>query len=68
MRIDSTKLELLTGQQGLTFSELAKLAGMCRQNISTIKSRGTCTAKTACKLAAALGVDVEELLEVKDNG
>ena len=38
------------------------LAGISRQNLSTIKTRGTCKALTACKLAAALGVDVTELL------
>lgn len=65
MNINGTKLELLTAAKGLNFTKLAELSGVSRQNISTIKTRGTCSAKNLVKLANALGVDVEELLEVK---
>ena len=41
----------------------AAKAGVTRQSISVIKARGTCKALTAYKLAAALGVDITELLE-----
>lgn len=65
MNINSTKLELLTAAKDLNFAKLSELSGISRQNISTIKTRGTCSAKSLVKLAAALGVDVEELMEVK---
>ena len=52
-------IEILAASKGMN---LTQLAGISRQNLSTIKTRGTCKALTACKLAAALGVDVTELL------
>lgn len=66
MNINGTKLELLTAANGMTFSKLSELSGISRQSISTIKMRGTCSAKSLVKLACALGVDVEELMEVKE--
>lgn len=65
MNISGTKLELMTAANGLNFSKLSELSGISRQSISTIKTRGTCSAKSLVKLANALGVNVEELLEVK---
>jgi len=56
-------LELLAARKGMKLSQLADKAGLCRQNLSTIKRRGTCTALTAVKIAAALGVDVTEIIE-----
>lgn len=62
MKINSTKLELLTAQKGLTLGQLAELSGITRQSISTIKLRGTCMAKTLVKLASALGIDPADLI------
>lgn len=59
-------LEIMAARQGMKLGQLADKAGMCRQNLSTIKQRGTCTALTACKIAAALGVDVTEIIEEED--
>lgn len=56
-------LEIIAARKGLKLSQLADRAGLCRQNLSMIKKRGTCTALTACKIAAALGVDVTEIIE-----
>lgn len=61
MKINSSKLELLTAMQGLNFRKLAEKSGVSRQSISTAKTRGTCNPLTAIKLANALGVEVEEL-------
>lgn len=70
MRINIQKVELLAAKKDWTWSELARRARMSRQNLSTVKVRGTATARTICKIAAALGVEPEELLfeEVKENG
>ena len=46
--------------------QLANKAGLSRQNLSTIKNRGTCSALTAVKIATALGVDVTEIVD--ENG
>lgn len=49
--------------KGLTAVELSKRTGISRQNISTIKLRGTCTPITAGKLARGLEVDLSEIIE-----
>lgn len=59
-------IELLAAQNGMKIGQLADKAGLCRQNLSTINRRGTCTALTACKIAAALGVDVSEIIKEED--
>lgn len=66
MKISRTKIELLQAEQGMSSKELAERAGMCRQNVSIIKTRGTCTPVTAAKLARALGVDPAELIETEE--
>lgn len=59
-------IEIMAARKGMKLGQLADKAGLCRQNLSTIKNRGTCTAITACKIAAALGVDVTEIIEEED--
>lgn len=56
-------IEVLAASKGMNLSQLAAKAGVTRQSISVIKARGTCKALTAYKLAAALGVDITELLK-----
>lgn len=63
MRISRSKLDLLQAEQGLNCGQVAEKAGMNRQNFSTVRTRGTCTAVTLGKIARALGVPVETLLE-----
>lgn len=57
-------MEILQAKAGLTAAQLAEVSGISRQQISTIKTRGTCLPVTAAKLAAGLGVKLEEILEV----
>ena len=59
-------LEIMAARKGMKMGQLADMAGLCRHNLSTIENRGTCTAVTACKIAAALGVDVTEIIEEED--
>ena len=63
MKLDVVKMNILLASHGLTKTELARRAGMSRQNISTIVKRGTCEPKTAGKLAVGFGVSVEDLME-----
>lgn len=63
MRLDVMKIIRLLAEQGLTKSELATRSGVSRQNISTIIGRGTCSPKTAGKLAAGLGISVAEIMK-----
>ena len=62
MRINSIKVEMMIAEQGLTKVALSEKSGITRQNISTIIRRGTCEPRTAGKLAAGLGVDLEEII------
>ena len=63
MKINRTKLEIITAKKGMTFGMLSETAGISRQNVSALKRRGTCKPITALKLAKALDCDVEELIE-----
>ena len=67
MKVNAIKIESLLAVQGLTKTELAKKAGMSRQNVSTVVRRGTCEPRTAGKLATALGVDVLDIIETEES-
>lgn len=41
MNISKSKFELLLAEKELSLTQLAELSGISRQNISTIKQRGT---------------------------
>lgn len=66
MNINRDKIELLAAAKGMNNAQLAVAAGMTRQNLSTIKTRGTCTALSAVKIANALHVDATEILKRED--
>lgn len=63
MLIDRKQIEIILAQQGISKAVLAKRCGVSRQNISTIVQRGTCSPKTAGKLAVGLGVPVQEIIK-----
>ena len=65
MQLDTFKLNVILAERGISKADLAKICGISRQNISTLFTRGTCWPKTAGKVAAALGVDVTEI--VREN-
>lgn len=65
MRINTGKIELLLAQQGMTKKDLAERCGIARNNISTIVRRGTCEPRTAGRLAAGLGITVEEIMKTE---
>ena len=63
MIINTTRIELMLAERGITRTSLAANSGISRQNISTIIRRGTCEPKTAGKLAAGLGVPVADIIK-----
>lgn len=63
MKISREKIELLQARKGITQLKLSELSGISRQNLSTVKLRGTCRPETAGKLAHALGVDPADIIE-----
>ncbi len=66
MRISRQKLELCQAQAGMNATQLSEVSGVSRQQISTVKTRGTCNPTTAAKLARGLGVPLESILEKED--
>jgi len=64
MRIDKVKIMVAMAKKGLNQTELAKVVGMSRGNLSTIINGKRCKAETLLKIAKALGVeDINDLLE-----
>lgn len=63
MRIDRIKLISELAKRDMTQSKLAELAGVSRATVSYIKSGKSCTDEVGNKIAAALGVPVEKLIE-----
>lgn len=63
MKINVSKIKAILAERSMTRAELASACGMCRQNVSTILTRGTCEPKTAGKIAKGLGIPVEEIMK-----
>lgn len=61
MKIYSEKVDCLLAEQGLTKAEFAARCGISRQALSTVLRRGTCEPRTAGRLAAGLGVPVQDI-------
>lgn len=65
MRIDRVKFAAELARSGLRVYELAERAGVSRGTITAVRNGKSCAHGTAIKLAACLGVDVEELREIQ---
>ncbi len=63
MRIDRIKLVAELTRQDLTQKRLAELSGVSRATINYIRSGKSCTEEIGHKIAKALNVPIEKLLE-----
>ena len=64
MNLNKPRIELALAKAGLSsYAQLAHKMGCSAQNLSVILNRGSCKPATAGKIAAALGVPLEDLLE-----
>ena len=61
MEISIQRIERVLAEKGMSKTELALRCGVSRQNISVITRRGSCEPKTAGRLAAGLGVSVNDI-------
>ena len=50
MTINTTRIETLLAERGLTKKALAESCGISRQNVSTVIRRGTCEPKSLFKI------------------
>ncbi len=67
MKISVKSINAGIARKQMTFSELASMCGLAKQSISAIIHRGSCSPKTAGKIAAALGLDVTEIIVTEER-
>ena len=68
MKINRTKIETVMAENQITLSQLSMASGIAKQNISTIMRRGTCTPRTAGRIAAGLQLPVAAIVREEDEG
>lgn len=67
MKINSLKLKLAAAESGLTVQQLAKVSNVAFATVVKARQGGNVSAVTLVKLAKALGVKPEELLEESEK-
>ena len=63
MRLNVRKIKLLLAEKQMTIAQFAKEAEMNQALVGAIIRRGTCSIKSAGRLATALGVDPAVIVE-----
>lgn len=63
MRIDRIKLVTELAKRDMTQAKLAELAGVSRATVNYIKGGKSCSDEVGKKIAGALGIPVEKLIE-----
>lgn len=63
MRIDRVKLITELAKREMTQKRLAELSGVSRATINYVRAGKSCTDEVGQKIAEALGVAAEEILE-----
>ena len=66
MKIKSMKIKIAMVERQLTQQALADAAGVTRATLSGALMKGSCSTTTAVKLAKALGVDPEVIMETEE--
>lgn len=62
MRIDRVAFAANMARKDINMKILASRTGLSRSTVTAVKSGKTCSEETGRKIAAALGVDVEQLI------
>lgn len=63
MRVDRVKFAAAVARADISGGQLAERASLSRGTVTAVKNGKSCSRETALKLASALGMQVEELLE-----
>jgi DNA-binding Xre family transcriptional regulator len=67
--IDKKKIMIIIAEKQTTRAEICRKAGIKESNLSIILKRGTCMTQNAGRIAAALGVDISEIVKLpKEDG
>lgn len=66
MNINVRAAKVALVKKGMTMTALAEKAGLSARAVGAILKRGSCSIVSVGKLADALDMDVEELMEVKE--
>lgn len=66
MRIDRVKLIAEMARQEISVKDLADKARVSRATITNLRCGKSCSANSVHHVANALGIQVEELMEVKE--
>lgn len=64
MKLNVSKIKLAMATKGLTQKLLSELTQISRQSISNILSRGTCSPSSLLKIANALEVEPQTLIDI----
>lgn len=65
MRLNRLELIKELARQDMTQTQLAELSGVSRATINGVKNGRSCSDKSGIKIAEALNVPIEQLLENK---
>lgn len=63
MHISKIRMAVAMARKGLNFTTLAQACGVSRQTLSQINNGKSCKPEVAGRIAAALGVDVTDIIE-----
>ncbi len=65
MRLSRIYLITKMAEKDMTLKVLSELTGVSKATLSTVKNGKKCSEDTGNKIAAALGVDVSEIVEME---
>ncbi|MDD6612525.1 MAG: helix-turn-helix transcriptional regulator [Clostridiales bacterium] len=63
MKLNVIAIKCFMAENGMTNAALAEKSGISRQSVSTILRRKTCNTLNVGKIAKALGVTVQQIIE-----
>lgn len=66
MRVDRIYLIAKMAEKDMTLKRLCSITGVSRATLSAVRNGKKCSEDTGRKIAAALGVDVAEIVEMGD--
>ncbi|MBU5625689.1 helix-turn-helix transcriptional regulator [Oscillibacter sp. MSJ-2] len=63
MKVNTRKIDIILAERFMTKTELANLCGISTQVLYTVVRRGAAEPRTVGKIAAGLGIPVDDIME-----